>query len=120
MYRILICLPLLLAGCKPAIKQPTFTYEMIPVSLSTADVADIVAHAPEGKAAQPTCQACAADRAELHEQVDRVEAQLAARNQARAARDFATSDALRDELAAKGVGVMDGDPLGWDWKLEVQ
>ena len=26
-------------------------------------------------------------------------------------------DALRDELAAKGVEVMDGDPLGWEWKL---
>jgi cysteinyl-tRNA synthetase len=42
---------------------------------------------------------------------------LARRKEARAARDFATSDAIRDELAAKGVEVMDGDPLGWDWKL---
>ena len=46
-----------------------------------------------------------------------IEAILAARKEARAAKDFATSDALRDELAAKGVEVMDGDPLGWDWKL---
>lgn len=46
-----------------------------------------------------------------------IEAALAARKEARAARDFAKSDALRDELAAKGVEVMDGDPLGWDWKL---
>ena len=46
-----------------------------------------------------------------------IEATLAARKEARAAKDFATSDALRDELAAKGVEVMDGDPLGWDWKL---
>ena len=37
--------------------------------------------------------------------------------QARAAKDFATSDAIRDELAAKGVEVMDGDPLGWEWRL---
>ena len=44
------------------------------------------------------------------------EATLAARKAARAARDFARSDALRDELAAAGVEVMDGDPLGWDWK----
>ena len=48
-----------------------------------------------------------------------IEAALAARKEARAARDFAKSDAIRDELIAKGVEVMDGDPLGWDWKLEV-
>ena len=48
-----------------------------------------------------------------------IEATLAARKKARAAKDFATSDKLRDELAARGVEVMDGDPLGWDWKLEV-
>jgi cysteinyl-tRNA synthetase len=46
-----------------------------------------------------------------------IEASLAARKQARAAKDFTTSDKLRDELAAQGVEVMDGDPLGWDWKL---
>ena len=48
-----------------------------------------------------------------------IEAALAERKEARAARDFARSDALRDELAAKGVEVMDGDPLGWEWKLSV-
>ena len=42
---------------------------------------------------------------------------LSRRKEARAAKDFTTSDALRDELAAQGVEVMDGDPLGWDWKL---
>jgi cysteinyl-tRNA synthetase len=46
-----------------------------------------------------------------------IEATLAARKEARAAKDFARSDTLRDELAAKGVEVMDGDPLGWEWKL---
>jgi cysteinyl-tRNA synthetase len=46
-----------------------------------------------------------------------IEAALARRKEARAARDFAASDALRDELAAHGVEVMDGDPLGWEWKL---
>ncbi|MDE2563918.1 MAG: cysteine--tRNA ligase [Sphingomonadales bacterium] len=46
-----------------------------------------------------------------------IEAALAARKEARAAKDFARSDALRDELAAKGVEVMDGDPLGWEWNL---
>ncbi len=46
-----------------------------------------------------------------------IEAMLEARKAARAEKDFARSDALRDELAAKGVEVMDGDPLGWEWKL---
>lgn len=46
-----------------------------------------------------------------------IEATLAARKEARAAKDFARSDALRDALAAQGVEVMDGDPLGWEWKL---
>ena len=46
-----------------------------------------------------------------------VEDALARRKAARAQRDFATSDAIRDELAVKGVEVMDGDPLGWEWKL---
>jgi len=46
-----------------------------------------------------------------------IEAALARRKAARADKDFATSDAIRDELAAKGVEVMDGDPLGWEWKL---
>jgi cysteinyl-tRNA synthetase len=46
-----------------------------------------------------------------------IEAILAQRKEARAAKDFTTSDHLRDQLAAQGVEVMDGDPLGWDWKL---
>jgi cysteinyl-tRNA synthetase len=46
-----------------------------------------------------------------------IEAALARRKEARAAKDFATSDAIRDELTAQGVEVMDGDPLGWEWKL---
>ena len=47
---------------------------------------------------------------------DAIEARLAERKSARAEKDFARSDAIRDELAAAGVEVMDGDPLGWDWK----
>ena len=46
-----------------------------------------------------------------------IETALAARKEARAAKDFSTSDALRDELAGQRVEVMDGDPLGWEWKL---
>ncbi|MDO9370912.1 MAG: cysteine--tRNA ligase [Sphingopyxis sp.] len=49
---------------------------------------------------------------------DEIEAKLAHRKDARAAKDFAASDALRDELIAAGVEVMDGDPLGWDWRLD--
>ena len=47
-----------------------------------------------------------------------IEISLQRRKDARAAKDFATSDALRDQLNAAGVEVMDGDPLGWDWRLE--
>jgi cysteinyl-tRNA synthetase len=48
-----------------------------------------------------------------------IEAALTRRKEARAAKDFATSDAIRDNLIAKGVEVMDGDPLGWDWRIDV-
>ena len=45
-----------------------------------------------------------------------VEALLGTRRAARAAQDFAASDAIRDQLVAAGIDVMDGDPLRWDWK----
>ncbi len=48
-----------------------------------------------------------------------VEARLDERKAARAAKDFAISDRIRDDLIAAGVEVMDGDPLGWDWKLDI-
>ncbi|MGQ7829561.1 cysteine--tRNA ligase [Altererythrobacter sp. Z27] len=47
-----------------------------------------------------------------------IEEALARRKSARAEKDFAASDAIRNELAAKGVDAMDGDPLGWEWKLD--
>ncbi len=50
---------------------------------------------------------------------DAIAARLAERQEARAAKDFGRSDAIRDELAAAGVEVMDGDPLGWDWKVAI-
>ncbi|MBP6442175.1 MAG: cysteine--tRNA ligase [Sphingorhabdus sp.] len=50
---------------------------------------------------------------------EEIETALAERKEARAAKDFAKSDAIRDDLIAKGVEVMDGDPLGWDWKLDI-
>ena len=48
-----------------------------------------------------------------------IEARLDERKAARAAKDFAISDRIRDDLIAAGVEVMDGDPLGWDWKLDI-
>ena len=48
-----------------------------------------------------------------------IETQLAARKEARVAKDFAVSDAIRDALTAAGVEVMDGDPLEWDWKISI-
>ncbi len=50
---------------------------------------------------------------------EEIEAQLAARKEARSNKDFETSDRIRDDLISKGVDVMDGDPLGWDWKLDI-
>ena len=48
-----------------------------------------------------------------------IETALTARREARANKNFAASDTIRDELIAKGVEVMDGDQLGWDWKLDI-
>ena len=59
-----------------------------------------------------------ADQSLVTETDRAIEALLTHRKEARAAKDFARSDALREELAAAGVEVMDGDPLGWDWKLQ--
>ena len=48
---------------------------------------------------------------------DHVDASIAFRRELRAQQNYPALDRNRDELAAKGVEVMDGDPLGWDWKL---
>jgi cysteinyl-tRNA synthetase len=46
-----------------------------------------------------------------------IDARLDERQAARAAKDFARSDVLRDGLIAEGVEVMDGDALRWDWRV---
>jgi len=48
-----------------------------------------------------------------------IEAALEERAAARAAKDYAASDAIRDRLLAAGVELMDGDPLRWEWKPQL-
>ena len=48
---------------------------------------------------------------------ERVEAMIAERDQARANKDWAAADALRDQLADMGVQIKDG-PQGTQWRME--
>ena len=48
-----------------------------------------------------------------------VENKLRERQKAKVAKDFATADAIRDELTAQGVELMDGDPLRWEWRISI-
>jgi cysteinyl-tRNA synthetase len=48
-----------------------------------------------------------------------IEASLSNRAIARAQKKFAEADAFRDLLERDGIEVRDGDPLGWDWKLDI-
>lgn len=48
---------------------------------------------------------------------DEINDQLERRKEARIAKDFAKSDEIRDALTAQAIEIMDGDPLGWEWKL---
>jgi cysteinyl-tRNA synthetase len=49
-----------------------------------------------------------------------IEVRLEARQQARAAKDYAASDSIREELAGRGVAVMDGaGAMRWDWILDI-
>ena len=110
----------------------------VAVDLNTADALTVLDEVLALKKAAPECVVTAAsqmdrvlglglgklDRADLRIRPKsatitepEIEAVLTQRKEARAAKDFATSDRLRDELATQNVEVMDGDPLGWDWKL---
>lgn len=46
-----------------------------------------------------------------------IEAMLLRRGQARADKDFAAADRVRQALGEQGVEVMDGDALAWEWRL---
>ncbi|WP_454883781.1 cysteine--tRNA ligase [Sphingomonas oryzagri] len=50
---------------------------------------------------------------------EEVEVLLDRRQQARAAKDFASADAARDALKQAGVEIMDGDPLRWEWRAQL-
>ena len=47
----------------------------------------------------------------------RVEGLIAERNAARAAKDWATADRVRSEIAALGVSIQDG-PQGTQWRVD--
>lgn len=69
--------------------------------------------------AELTREALRVRPAEASLTADEIEARLADRKAARAEKDFARSDAIRDALTDAGVEVMDGDPLGWDWRPQL-
>jgi cysteinyl-tRNA synthetase len=54
--------------------------------------------------------------ARLSVREDEIEQKIAARVQARKAKDFARADAIRDEIAALGIELMDG-PDGTTWRI---
>ena len=51
---------------------------------------------------------------------EEIETELDRRQAARADKDFALSDNIRDGLIERGVEVMDGDPLRWEWRLALE
>ncbi|MEP2103549.1 MAG: cysteine--tRNA ligase [Parasphingorhabdus sp.] len=48
-----------------------------------------------------------------------IEEKLDLRQKVKADKDFAAADAIRDELIAQGVELMDGDPLRWEWSIMI-
>lgn len=49
---------------------------------------------------------------------DEVDHQLNLREEAKANKNYPAADAIRNELADKGVEIMDGDPLRWEWRID--
>lgn len=52
-------------------------------------------------------------------QPDEIEVKLNTRQQAKADKDFAKADAIRNELTEQGVELMDGDALRWEWRISI-
>ncbi|WP_446654285.1 cysteine--tRNA ligase [Blastomonas sp.] len=48
-----------------------------------------------------------------------IQEMLEDRKEAKAEGNYSAADAIRESLALLGVSVMDGDPLGWEWRIEV-
>ncbi|MBC7985653.1 MAG: hypothetical protein H7X93_03145 [Sphingomonadaceae bacterium] len=48
-----------------------------------------------------------------------IERLLGLRERARADKNFPAADAIRDELTAAGVEIMDGNALCWEWRLDL-
>lgn len=48
-----------------------------------------------------------------------IEQKLDLRQQAKADKDFAAADIIRNELAGQGIELMDGDPLRWEWSISI-
>lgn len=48
-----------------------------------------------------------------------IEQKLDLRQQSKADKNFAAADAIRDDLIAQNVELMDGDPLRWEWSIMI-
>ncbi|MCV0382181.1 MAG: cysteine--tRNA ligase [Erythrobacter sp.] len=54
----------------------------------------------------------------MHINAEAIDSRLAARRQLRSLGQYEEADEVREELYRDGIVIMDGDPLGWEWKLQ--